>query len=95
MSGQHVCVLRVRVPLLPSDMTYGVVRQGFDPGLQVFLCQQQGVHTSCVSDPLLFAAPKWASYCHTAGQYAQVIRMVIVSGVSFIIFRFHKDNKLE
>jgi hypothetical protein len=47
MSGQHVCVLRVRVPLLrrvgilASDMEYGVVRQGFDPGLQVVLCQQQ------------------------------------------------------
>jgi hypothetical protein len=36
MSGQHVC---------------GVVRQGFDPGLQVFLCQQQGVHTSFISFP--------------------------------------------
>jgi hypothetical protein len=36
-------MLRVRVPLLPpcgSDMAYGVVRQGFDPGLQVVLCQQ-------------------------------------------------------
>jgi hypothetical protein len=43
MSGQHVCVLRVRVPLLPpcrSDMAHRVARQGFDPGLQVFLCQQ-------------------------------------------------------
>jgi hypothetical protein len=46
MSGQHVCVLRVRGPLLPpcgylaSDKAYGVVRQGFDPGLKVFLCQQ-------------------------------------------------------
>jgi hypothetical protein len=45
MSGQHVCVLRVRVRLLPpcgylaSDMAYGVVRQGFDPGLQVFLME--------------------------------------------------------
>jgi hypothetical protein len=43
MSGQHVCVLRVRVPpsrrvgILASDMAYGVVRQVFDPGLQVFL----------------------------------------------------------
>jgi hypothetical protein len=42
MSGQHVCVLRVGAPLLPpcilaSDMVYGVVRQGFDSGLQVFL----------------------------------------------------------
>jgi hypothetical protein len=43
MSGQHVCVLRVRVPLsrrvgiLASDMAHGAVRQGFDPGLQAFL----------------------------------------------------------
>jgi hypothetical protein len=45
ISGQHVCVLRVRVPLLPplaSDMAYRVVRQGFDPSLQVFLCQHLG-----------------------------------------------------
>jgi hypothetical protein len=40
MSRQHVYVLRVPVPLplcggiLASDMAYGVVRQGFDPGLQ-------------------------------------------------------------
>jgi hypothetical protein len=47
MSRQRVCVLRVRVPLLlprvgilASDMAYGVIRQGFDPGLHVFLCQQ-------------------------------------------------------
>jgi hypothetical protein len=52
MSGQHVCVLWVRVPLLPQCgysgvyMAYGVVGQGFDPGLQVFLCQQQAVHSS-------------------------------------------------
>jgi hypothetical protein len=26
-----------RVGILASDMAYGVVRQGFDPGLQVFL----------------------------------------------------------
>jgi hypothetical protein len=37
------------VGILASDMVYGVVRQGFDRGLQVFLCQQQGVHTSCGS----------------------------------------------
>jgi hypothetical protein len=60
MSGQHVCMLRFesrssrRVGILASDMAYGVVRQGFDPGLQVFLCQQKGVHTSCGSDPFLF-----------------------------------------
>jgi hypothetical protein len=49
MSGQHVCVLLVQFSLLPlcggilaSDMAYGVLRQGFDPGLQVFLSQQQG-----------------------------------------------------
>jgi hypothetical protein len=34
------------VSILASDMAYRVVRQGFDPGLQVFLGQQQGVHTS-------------------------------------------------
>jgi hypothetical protein len=36
MSGQHVCVLRVRVRrvgILASDMAYGVVRQEFDSGL--------------------------------------------------------------
>jgi hypothetical protein len=53
MSGQHVCVLRV-VPFLPpcgSDMAYGVVRQGFDPGLQVSLreCKPVEVQTrSCL-----------------------------------------------
>jgi hypothetical protein len=30
----------VCVGILASYMAYGVVRQGFDPGLQVFLCQQ-------------------------------------------------------
>jgi hypothetical protein len=46
MSGPHVCVLRFEsrfsryVGILASDMVYGVVRQGSDPGLQVFLCQQ-------------------------------------------------------
>jgi hypothetical protein len=45
MSRQDVCVLRFesrssrRVGILTSDMAYGVVRQGFDPSLQVFLCQ--------------------------------------------------------
>jgi hypothetical protein len=28
-----------RVGILASDMAYGVVRQGFDPGLQVFVCR--------------------------------------------------------
>jgi hypothetical protein len=55
MLGQHVYVLRVRVPLPPCgiltfDMTYGVVRQGFDPGLQVFLRECIPV----AADPLLF-----------------------------------------
>jgi hypothetical protein len=30
------------VGILASNMAYGVVRQGFDPVLQVFLCQQLG-----------------------------------------------------
>jgi hypothetical protein len=42
MSRQHVCVLRVRVPPCGYGMAYGVGRQRFDPGLQVFLCQQRG-----------------------------------------------------
>jgi hypothetical protein len=32
------------VGILASDMAYGVPRQGFDPGLQVFLCQQEGAY---------------------------------------------------
>jgi hypothetical protein len=32
--------MRLIAGILASDMAYGVVRQGFDPGLQVFLCQQ-------------------------------------------------------
>jgi hypothetical protein len=48
--------------ILACDMAYGVVRQGADPVLQVFLCQQYGVHSNCgsclqgwmpVRDPLL------------------------------------------
>jgi hypothetical protein len=39
--NKHVCALQARVSLLPrmdilaSNMGYGVVRQGFDPGLPV------------------------------------------------------------
>jgi hypothetical protein len=68
--------------ILVFDMAYGVVRQGLDPGLQVFLCQQHGVHSSCGSDPLLFtrfnarakpsAASKLVSDCHSVGRHAQV-----------------------
>jgi hypothetical protein len=59
-----------RVGILASGMAYGVVRQGFGPGLQVFLCQQVGSDSSCGPGPLLFTkldartAPKWVSDCH-------------------------------
>jgi hypothetical protein len=42
------------VGILASDMAYRVPRRGFDPGLQVFLCQHQGARSSCGSDLLLF-----------------------------------------
>jgi hypothetical protein len=40
-----------RVGILASDMAYGVVRQGFDPGLQVFPRECTPV---AAQEPLLF-----------------------------------------
>jgi hypothetical protein len=42
------------VGILTSDMAYGVARQGFDPGLQVFLCQQVGSAYQLRLGPTLF-----------------------------------------
>jgi hypothetical protein len=60
-----------------------VVRQGFDPGLQVFLCQQQGVHTSCGSDPALV----YKVGCR------RVIDWLIYSGLTPVIPKGYVDNK--
>jgi hypothetical protein len=83
------------VGILASDMACGVARQGFDPGLQVFLREcipvaalVYKVGCTCVT-----------LYCFQVGKQLSQRRatcgggMVICSfKVSFII-EFHKDNK--
>jgi hypothetical protein len=66
-------VLRVRVPLWLLNMAYGVVRQGFDPVLQGFLCQQWGV------------APQARSCCKRLSQR----RATCASGIVIFIYLFH------
>jgi hypothetical protein len=64
---------------LVSDMACGVARQGFDPGLQVFLreCIPVAAQTrSCLQGWMRVwqpsTAPKWVSDCHSVGQHEQV-----------------------
>jgi hypothetical protein len=63
---------------LASDVAYGVVRQGLDPGLQVFLreCIPVAAQTrSCLQGWMHVRNPhcsQMVSDCHSVEQHAQV-----------------------
>jgi hypothetical protein len=59
-----------RVSILASDMAYGVVRQGFDPGS--FVSSREPFQLRLRPALVYKAASKLVSDCHSAGQHAQV-----------------------
>jgi hypothetical protein len=88
-----------RAGILASDMAYGVVRQGFDPGFQGFPLSAVGsAHQLRLRPALVYKvgctrvtlyAPKWVNDCHSIRRWNGNSL-----GVSFIIFRFHNTIDL-